>query len=224
MGSNDHYPVDDPMTAKLITVDDVMSYGPCKPWTRELVAAFGDGLTPLEVSQLDVPTDDLLWLLLREEYIDQRTRQLLACRWAEDVLPIWDAQYPDDGRPRETIAVGRRFANGEATAKELSVACAAATAAWNAAWNAARNAACNAACNAAAAAWNAARKAAKAGLAAHAALAACFACDAFDAACFANAAYAGAHQQQLRDVQAVLRGEPVRDHDVDLTDGGVNYG
>ena len=58
----------------------------------------------------------------------------LACDYAEDVLLIFESKYPSDTRPRDAINVARRFASGNATTTELSVAGAAARAARNAAW------------------------------------------------------------------------------------------
>jgi hypothetical protein len=70
--------------------------------------------------------------------LDARTARLLTCDFAEHVLPIFEEQHPNDKRPREAIAVARRFANGEATRAELAAARAAA---WDAARVAARVAA-----------------------------------------------------------------------------------
>ena len=107
---------------------------------------------------------------------NERTARLFACDCAERVLPIYERDYPGDMRPRDAIAVARRFANGEATSRELCAAEAAAgdaaraaarAAAWDAAGAAAGDAA-EAAAGAAAwdaawdAAWAAARAAARA--------------------------------------------------------------
>lgn len=88
----------------------------------------------------------------------ERELRLFACRCAEDELPLFEAAYPGDLRPRECIAVSRRYANGEATGEELTAAKAAAWAAWEAARDAARSAAARNAARAAAraAAWAAA--------------------------------------------------------------------
>jgi hypothetical protein len=63
-----------------------------------------------------------------------RELRLFACECAERVLPSYEAAYPSDLRPRVAIETVRRFADGSATAQEL-------TAAWDAAWAAARDAA-----------------------------------------------------------------------------------
>jgi hypothetical protein len=93
---------------------------------------------------------------------NERTLRLFACRVAEDVLPIYEREYPDDDRPRKAIETARRYANGEATDSELAAARAAArAAAWavRAAAGAVRDAAWAAAGAAADAAWAAANAA-----------------------------------------------------------------
>ena len=110
--------------------------------------------------------DDALWALRSVDGYDREIR-LLACDFAEHVLPTWEAQYPDDARPRTCIETARRYADGEATREELT---AAAAAAWDASWSTVRDArAASAAAWAARdardardAAWAAARAAARA--------------------------------------------------------------
>jgi len=101
-------------------------------------------------------------LISRVETWNDRAARIFACDCAEHVLPIWTAEYPDDHRPAKAIEVARRFANGKASAEEMTAARAAAwDAARAAAWDAARAAARAAAKAAArAAAWAAARAAA----------------------------------------------------------------
>ena len=133
--------------------------------------------------------DNALWALrcCTEEDKARRLSQILACDFAEHVLPIWEKQYPGDNRPRECIAVARRFIDGKATREELDAADAAAWDAARAADAATRAAAWDAADAAAraatrAAAWDAADAARAAGAAARAA-----AWDAADAAARAAA-------------------------------------
>jgi hypothetical protein len=73
-------------------------------------------------------------LLRRFETWNERTARLFACDCAERVLPIYERDYPNEGRPRMAIEMARRFAKGNATRKELA-------AARDAAWDAARDAA-----------------------------------------------------------------------------------
>ena len=101
--------------------------------------------------------------------LDDLTEQeqwLIAADFAERVLPIFEAHYPDDDRPRKSIEAVRAYARGEITKEQLS---AAGSAAWSAAGAAARAtttaaAAATAAASAAAwdAAWSAAASAARA--------------------------------------------------------------
>jgi hypothetical protein len=102
--------------------------------------------------------------------------RLFACDCAAHVLKIFEKECPNDKRPRECIAVARKFARGKATQEERAAArdaagaaarAAARDAAWaaagDAAWAAARAAARAAAGDAAGdAAWAAARDAARA--------------------------------------------------------------
>ncbi len=82
---------------------------------------------------------------------DERTARLFACDCAEHVLSLYEAKYPDDGRPRKAIETARRYAEGKDAVEELAAAWAAA---WAAEGAASRDVAWEAALNAAwAAAW-----------------------------------------------------------------------
>src|SRR5690606_31434495 len=97
--------------------------------------------------------------LLRRLPWDERTAREFAADCAERALPVYEAAYPGDDRPRRAVEVARAYARDEATRDELS-ACAAAWAAEAAAW-AAEAAAADAAWAAAEdAAWAAAEAAA----------------------------------------------------------------
>jgi hypothetical protein len=101
-------------------------------------------------------------LLRRFESWNEHNARLFAVDCAERVLPLYEAAYPNDTRPRVAIDTARRCANGEATLQELAAARDAASAAASAAaWDAA-SAAASAAARAAArdAAWDAAKAAA----------------------------------------------------------------
>ena len=70
----------------------------------------------------------------------ERELRLLACDFAERILPIFERKYQKDKRPRIAIKTARRFADGKATREELTAAWAAAgAAAWAAAGAAERN-------------------------------------------------------------------------------------
>ena len=96
---------------------------------------------------------------------NERTLRLFACRVAEDALPLFEAQYPSDYRPRKAIETARRYALAEVTPEELAAAWAAARDAGDAAGAAAMDAAW-AAADAAWAAWAVAGAAADAAWAA----------------------------------------------------------
>lgn len=95
---------------------------------------------------------------------NERTAQLFAADCAEDVLHLYERDYPNDDRPRRAIQAARDFAEGRVSEAATAAARAAAwvaaraaarDAAWDAAWVAARAAARDAA-------WNTARDAASA--------------------------------------------------------------
>lgn len=75
---------------------------------------------------------------------NERTQRLFAADCAEHILGYFESKYPEDARPREAIAVARRYANGEASADELRTAYSAAYSASSAARGAARGAASSA--------------------------------------------------------------------------------
>ena len=54
--------------------------------------------------------------------MDERTSRLAACDFAESVLHVYEDKYPGDTRPRDCIAVARRYADGLATREELTAA------------------------------------------------------------------------------------------------------
>ena len=54
--------------------------------------------------------------------MDERTSRLAACDFAESVLHVYEDKYPGDTRPRDCIAVARRYADGLATREELNTA------------------------------------------------------------------------------------------------------
>jgi len=142
------------------TLNEILSHGPCgqEPdddgelsgyllLKRNLGDGYGDDTSITLIQILDSNgVDDAIWALRCG--MDERFARHLACDFAEHVLPICDAKCPDDNRPRTAIEVARRFADGKATAEELSAAGSAAWAAWSAraaalpaAWDAAWDAA-----------------------------------------------------------------------------------
>src|SRR5574343_428586 len=148
---------------KTVTIDQVMRWRPCLDYPQKRINSLFSGRESLsweDVVALDIPTEDKLWALLREDFIPDRELHLLACDFAEKVLHL-----TDDPRCAEAIRVKRLWVDGKATNSALDAALAAAldaarAAARAAAWDAARDAARDAAWAAArAAAWDAARAA-----------------------------------------------------------------
>ncbi len=84
--------------------------------------------------------------ILAPTYWNETNARLFAADCAEQTLVEFEKHYPNDMRPREAIAVARRFAVGKASPEELSAAGSAAgsaarSAAGSAAGSAARSAA-----------------------------------------------------------------------------------
>jgi hypothetical protein len=159
----------------MITYDKILSFDPCHSPEKCLEMMKGvKEYSLMDFLDLDsVTAEDKLWVVLREDFIDDAILHEFACRCVEAVLPLFEKEFPDDKRPRNAIAAKRKWLKGEITDKELTAASdaawsawatreaaaarAAASAAWGAAWGAAWDAARAAAWGAArAAAWDAA--------------------------------------------------------------------
>ena len=126
-------------------------------------AGLGKSCTPIEFAKCSHPKkDDLLWVLLREDFIPEKQLHLLACDFAEEALLAERvAGREPDLRSWKAIEVKRLWAQGQASTDARAAASAAASAAaWAAAWAAARAAARAAASAAARAAASAAASAA----------------------------------------------------------------
>ncbi|HNX81711.1 MAG TPA: hypothetical protein PKL77_06150 [Candidatus Omnitrophota bacterium] len=140
---------------KTVTLSQFMSFRPC--WKEDRIRAIaGDKAewTAMDVLNLEnVPADDRLWSVLREEFIPARILHEFKCRCAEQALAL--IEHPDS-RSVDAIAAKRAWMRGEISDKQLDVAArAAAHAAVRAAHSAAR-----AAYSAARAAYSAVRAAA----------------------------------------------------------------
>ena len=123
---------------RTVTVDKVMSWVPCREYTRNRITklfAGREALSALNVLELDIPASDKLWAVLREEMLSAEALYEFACRVAEHALmkERKDGREPDP-RSWAAIAAKRKWLRGEITEEELS-------AAWAAARDAARDAA-----------------------------------------------------------------------------------
>lgn len=58
-------------------------------------------------------------LLYRVDAWDERVARLLACDYADSVLPLYEAEYPEDERPRRILSVAQRYAWGRAEEDEF---------------------------------------------------------------------------------------------------------
>lgn len=166
---------------KTINNEVIRSFSPCYDPTK-YVKDEVETLSAIEwVSKYRgaVPDKDIIWLLLRRHFYTPKDLQLFAVWCAREALKL--VANPDP-RSIEAVNVAERYANGEATDKELNAAYTAAADAANVA-DAANAAATRAAANAVAA--NAASAASAASAAAwaasNAAKAAAWAADAREA-------------------------------------------
>ena len=145
------------------TLAAIRSKSPCHDgWTKLLKhlgkTAADDEPMPLLTVLDSNGLNDALWVLDRTQCNPRLSRHFAA--WcAEQVLPIFERERPDDMRPRQAIAVARDDAASESdrAAAWAAARAAARAATWDAAWDAAQAAAWAAARDAA---WDAAQAAA----------------------------------------------------------------
>jgi hypothetical protein len=101
----------------------------------QLVYWIGPTLHRVEVDETDMVTSDDKCVVRRVRVVEpvtawnETTARLFAADCAERALPIFEASYPYDKRPRLAIEAARAFARGEINAETLYAANAAANAA-----------------------------------------------------------------------------------------------
>ena len=94
------------------TLAEIRAQQPCASGWRTLTTALGSDYrdtTPLPLSRI-VDTNgisDALWALVHVCPDGKRIAVKFAADCAERVLPIWEARYPDDDRPRKAIEAAR---------------------------------------------------------------------------------------------------------------------
>ncbi len=111
------------------TFQKLHAAGACKDSYRHLAKALG-GITkygrtkPINLLQIleHNGAADFFWTVGQLDEKDSPIFRLMGASFAESVLGNFESLYPNDSRPRDTIAVIRRFARGEATMDELSAA------------------------------------------------------------------------------------------------------
>jgi len=80
--------------------------------------------------KLDIPAEDIYWLVFRNEFMtDLAMHNIAIFCWDEIARPIWEKEYPNDKRPHEAVRVKKLWLKKKATDKELASARAAAWAA-----------------------------------------------------------------------------------------------
>ena len=106
-------------------------------YTTERVTSLFAGrarVTALDVCAMDIPTEHILWTVLREDLIEGRVLHLFACWCAEQALQA-DREVGREPDPASwaAIEVKRRWVDGAASDEELATARSAAVAAARAA-------------------------------------------------------------------------------------------
>jgi hypothetical protein len=187
---------------KVLTMQTLRSYNPCYDPSKYLPEDWTG--TVLDIVKNDeIPWDDRLWVVMRNDLVSDRLMRMFAVWCARQVQHLIT-----DERILKALEVAERFANGLVTNEELATAGAAA---WVAAGDAARTAAGAAAWaaawaaagDAARAAWAAARDAARAA-AGDAARAAWAARDAAGTAAWAAGTAAGDAAEDAQKDQLIL--------------------
>ncbi len=125
----------------LTSLTEILNYNPSERLKQKLslinTTDYIDFMTILEA----VGIVDAIWCLRTQDYKDYC---LFLADVAESVLPIFEAEYPDDKRPRQAIDGIRAWHNGDIDREQLYIlsdaAFAAAAAAFDAAYNAAADA------------------------------------------------------------------------------------
>jgi len=76
-----------------------------------------ESISLLDITNLEIPVNDIIWAVT--QFFDAKTNRLLSADYAESVLHLWTAEYPDDDRPELTIKAARDFANGKISREQL---------------------------------------------------------------------------------------------------------
>jgi len=113
---------------RTVTIEEILSYRPCGgTYTRERLDALFAGreaLTPQDILGLAIPWRDKWRFLIF--VMPQRWLVARSCDFAEHVLPVWEAEYSYDARPRQTLETARAWLRGAATRAQVDYASAAA--------------------------------------------------------------------------------------------------
>ena len=118
---------------KSYSIKDILDFNPCEKYTkeylRELFESVGCKKTmPIKnIFDVDIPVDDLMWLIFREDFIQEKELHYFAIWCFENIAQkIWEKYYPDDTHPQDAIRIKKLWLEGKATDDELAAARAAA--------------------------------------------------------------------------------------------------
>ena len=102
------------------TLKKIRSFDPCKDGWKKLLKTLGTDDLDTEVSLLQIldsnGVKDAYWVLRCWNY---KEYCVLLADVAESVLPIFEAEYPEDKRPRLAIEAVRKYASGGISEEEL---------------------------------------------------------------------------------------------------------
>jgi hypothetical protein len=102
---------------KKATINKVLSWDPCEGYTEEVIAGLFAGrkaMTALDMLDLDIPDEDRLWAVLREDLIDAPMLHEFACWCAEGALSEQRKRGREpDPRSWAAIAAKREWLRGE---------------------------------------------------------------------------------------------------------------
>ncbi len=98
----------------IVTVENVMAWGPCPGYSRERVAELvGDGITALEIVALDIPARDRLWALMRPGVMGVAMHLALAAIGERVLTCERAAGREPDPRSWSVVPMLRRLGQGE---------------------------------------------------------------------------------------------------------------
>ncbi len=119
------------------TLTEILKYNPSEQLKQYLSLLNSTTYIDFMTIKKTVGIKDAIWCL---KVLDYRDYCLFLADVAESVLPIFEAKYPDDKRPREAVEGIRAWHNGNINTKELRILANAAFDAAYAAYNAAADA------------------------------------------------------------------------------------
>jgi len=117
-----------------------LTIGILKRYTTECLKLFGSNTLKYLGGVKEVLSEDTIDLVLREEFIPEKTLHTLSVKFAKSSLHLFESQYPKDRRPREAIEAKEAFIKGDITKEQLVAARSAAYSAYSAAHSAAYSA------------------------------------------------------------------------------------